>query len=321
MNEQRIQPTGLSLRERIASVPVILWGLLILLVLLGFVSPNSVKPEHLLDFTRQAAPLIVVGIGQTIVMMVGGLDLSVMSNMILIDVIAVHLMNNMPERAVPVALLCVAIGAVIGALNGVMCAILRMPSFVVTLGMGTLLTGAAMLYTGGAPKGSAADNFRFWGTGFVGGIPAAAIVWVAFAAIVLFVMCFLPIGRKIISTGVNHRSAYVAGIHYIRVQMLCYILCGVFAAIAGLQIAAYIGTGTLALGDDYQMRSISVALLGGAAFSGGKGSVVGTVIAALFIVVMYSFVAVLNMDAGDQSIIQGVIILAGLLLNQVKDKN
>ena len=86
------------------NVPIIFWGLLLLVVILGFVSPNSVKPAHLLDFTRQAAPMILVAIGQTIVMMIGGLDLSVAAVMVLIDVVAAQMMMNDPSRAVPVAL-------------------------------------------------------------------------------------------------------------------------------------------------------------------------------------------------------------------------
>ena len=104
------------------NVPIIFWGLLLLVVILGFVSPNSVKPAHLLDFTRQAAPMILVAIGQTIVMMIGGLDLSVAAVMVLIDVVAAQMMMNDPSRAVPVALLCLCIGMVVGLVNGFLCA-------------------------------------------------------------------------------------------------------------------------------------------------------------------------------------------------------
>lgn len=302
-------------RRRMPEVPIILWGLILLVVLLGIVSPNSVKPTHLLDFTRQAAPMILVSIGQTIVMLIGGLDLSVAAVMVLTDVIAAQMMMNDPSKALPVALFCVLVGAVIGLVNGLLCAVLHMPSFVVTLGMSTLLLGVTLLYSGGSPKGSIPQNFRFLGTGFLGKIPMAAIVWAIVAAIVILVMKYLPIGRYIVSTGVNPMAVYQSGISHVRIQLLCYVLCGVFAALAGLQISAYIGTASLQLGEDYQTRSIAVALLGGAAFTGGKGSIPGTILASLFIVVMSSLIAVLNMDAGDQSIIQGAIILVGLLLS------
>lgn len=310
-------------RERFArlNVPIIFWGLILLVIVLGFVSPNSVKPTHLLDFTRQAAPMILVAIGQTIVMMIGGLDLSVAAVMVLIDVVAAQMMMNDPARAVPVALLCVCIGMVVGLVNGFLCAVLHMPSFVVTLGMSTLLLGVTLLYSGGSPKGSIPDNFRFLGTGFAGKIPMAAIVWFIIAAGVILVMRFLPIGRYIMATGVNPIAVYQSGIDPIKIQMVCYVLCGLFAALAGLQISAYIGTASLQLGEDYQTKSIAVALLGGATFTGGKGSFFGTILASLFMVVMSSLISALNMDAGDQQIIQGVIILVGLLLSGLKKNN
>lgn len=299
-------------------IPIILWGLITLLIVLGLVSPNSVKPAHLLDFTRQAAPMILASIGQTIVMLIGGLDLSVAAVMVLVDVVAAQMMMNDPSKALPVALFCICIGAVIGLVNGLLCAVLHMPSFVVTLGMSTLLLGVTLLYSGGSPKGSIPDNFRFLGTGFAGGIPMAAIVWAVITVLVVLMMKFLPIGRYIVATGVNPMAVYQSGVDHVRIQLLCYMLCGVFAALAGLQISAYIGTASLQLGEDYQTRSIAVALLGGAAFTGGEGSIPGTVAASLFMVVMSSLVAVLHMDGGDQSIIQGIIILAGLLLSSLK---
>ena len=301
-------------------IPVILWGLIAIVIVLGIVSPNSVHPAHLLNFTRQAAPMIVVSIGQMIVMIVGGLDLSVAAVMVLIDVIANQMMMNDPSKAVPVALFCLLIGALIGLLNGYLCAVLRMPSFVVTLGMSTLLLGITMIYCGGAPKGSIPDNFRALGTGFVGRVPTAAFVWLIISVIVILVFRYLPIGRYIYATGINAQAVYQAGLPHIKIQVLCYVLCGLFAAIAGLQIAAYIGTASLQLGEDYQTKSIAVALLGGASFSGGKGSVVGIILASMFMVVMSSLIGVLNMGAGDQRIIEGAIILVGLILNGVRGR-
>lgn len=305
----------------LAKVPVIVWGLLALLMILGIVSPNSVRPTHLTDFLRQAAPMIIVGIGQTIVMMVGGLDLSVASTMILVDIIACKVMANNPANVLQAVVICVLVGVAIGLVNGLMCAKLRMPPFVVTLGMSTLLTGITLIYCDGAPKGSIPSNFRFLGNGFAGMLPMAAIVWLIMLGIMLFVMKLLPVGKIITCTGVNEYAVYQAGKDSSMIQILCYVLCGLFAALAGLQVAAYVGTGSLELGYDYQNLSIATAILGGAAFSGGKGSVSGTAMAGLFMVVMYSLVAVLNLSAGMQSIIQGAIILAGLLLNAARKES
>lgn len=304
----------------LARVPVIVWGLLGLLVILGVVSPNSVRPAHLTDFLRQAAPMVIVGIGQTVVMLVGGLDLSVASTMVLADIMACKIMANQPQNVLPAVAACMAVGILIGLVNGLLCAKLQMPPFVVTLGMSTLLTGITLIYCDGAPKGSIPSNFRFLGNGFIGMLPVAALVWLVLLGIILFVMKLLPIGKIMTCTGVNEIAVYHAGINSANVKILCYVLCGLFAALAGLQVAAYVGTGSLEMGYDYQNLSIATAILGGAAFSGGKGSLSGTAVAGLFMVAMYSLIAVLNLSAGMQSIIQGVIILVGLLLNAAREE-
>jgi ribose/xylose/arabinose/galactoside ABC-type transport system permease subunit len=308
-----------SLGSAWRKIPIIFWGLLLLLIALGIVSPNSVAPVHLLDFVRQAAPLIIIGIGQTLVLLIGGIDLSVGAVMTLSCVLAAQLMMNDPSRAGMAIAVCLAVGALIGLANGVLCSRLRMPAFVVTLGVSILLLGVTLMVTGGAPKGSVPENVRFWGTGFVGPIPSAAFVWAAVAILVYLIINFFPIGRYLYSTGANERSVHLAGIDEVKIKIIAYVACGLLSSLSGLMMAAYIGTGSLTVGDDYQLRSIAAAILGGAAFDGGKGSVLGTILASLFLVVMFSLVGVLNMDAGDRSIIQGLIILLGLLLNNFRE--
>lgn len=224
---------------------------------------------------------------------------------------------NDPSRAWWAAIVCLIMGAAVGLVNGFLSARLRMPAFVVTLGMSILLLDVTLIYSGGSPKGSVPANFRFWGSGFIAGIPASAFVWGAVALIVYLAIRFTPIGRKLYATGSNARSVRLAGINDVSVKMMSYTACGTLAALSGLVMAAYIGTGSLTVGDDYQLRSIAAAILGGASFNGGKGSVQGTVIASLFLMVMFSLIAALNMDVGDQSIIQGLIILLGLMLNNL----
>jgi ribose transport system permease protein len=304
--------------DMLKKIPFISWGLLVLLIALGIASPSSVQPVHLLDFVRQAAPLIIVALGQTLVLLIGGLDLSVGAVITLTGIMAAQFMAGDPSNAVWAALLCVLIGAFIGLINGIMCAKFKMPAFVVTLGMSILLLGLTLMLSGGSPKGTIPDNFRFWGTGFIGGIPSAAFVWIGISLLLFVLINFFPLGRYIYSTGVNARSVRLAGINDVSYKILCYVASGGLASISGLVLAAYIGTGSLTAGDDYQLRSIAAAILGGAAFEGGKGNVQGTVIASLFLMVMFSLIGVLNMDSGDRSIIQGAIILLGLFLNNFR---
>jgi ribose transport system permease protein len=256
--------------------------------------------------------------GQTLVLLIGGIDLSVGAVMTLSCVLAAQLMANNPSNAGWAIIVILLIGAAIGLVNGILSSKLKMPPFVVTLGMSILLLGLTLMISGGSPKGAVPPNVRFWGTGFIGHIPSSAFVWAAVAIVSYIVITYLPVGRYLYSTGANERSVHLAGIDEVRIKVICYVACGLLASLSGLVMGAYIGTGSLTVGDDYQLRSIAAAILGGATFNGGKGSVVGTVLASLFLVVMFSLVGVLNMSAGDRSIIQGVIILLGLFLNNFR---
>lgn len=319
MNEQVKERSGAG--NLLSKLPPVIWALIAAVVVLGIVSPSSVEGPHLLDFTRQAAPLIIVGIGQTLVMLIGGIDLSVGALMSFTTVIASGFMAGHAESAVPGVLVCVAIGLLVGLANGFFCAKMKMPPFVATLGMSILLFGVMMIWCSGAPSGKIPDNLRFWSTGFIGGIPSACIVWLIIAAVIMILIKFTPFGRYLFSTGSNERAVNLAGLGVVKIKISAYMLCGLLAALAGIVLAAYIGTGSLTVGDDYQMDSLTVAILGGAAFDGGKGSVIGTILASLFLMVLFSLIAVLNLDIAVRTIIKGVILVFGFLLNNMQGRS
>ncbi len=304
-----------------SKVPIILWGLIGIAIVLGILSPASVKPEHLLDFTRQAAPLIVVGLGQTIVLMSGGLDLSVAANIILIDIVAARVMNGGGIMTIVGIVLCLGLGVAIGFTNGFLTAKLKMPAFIVTLGMASILTGAMLIFCNGLPKGEIPKGFRVISVGFVGKVPIAFFVWIIVAIITGFLLLRYPIGRYIRGLGINKNALGISGQNTDKIQIVAYILSGLFAAFAGLQLAAYIGKGVQALGEDYQMNSIAVALLGGASFAGGKGSILGTILGAIFLKMLLSVIAILNLAAGPQEMIQGIVIIVALIINGFRDRN
>jgi ribose transport system permease protein len=315
--------SGSSIRQvlgPLTSVPGVFWALLGLLVLLGIESPNSIQPAHILDFSRQAAALGIVAIGQTIVMISGGLDLSVGATVILIDVVAAQMIDGRPERIIPVILFCLFLGLLIGLVNGVVVTRLRVAPFIATLGMASVVLGAALVYSQGAPRGAIPQQMRFWATGFIGPIPAAATVWAAYVVVMLLLVRRTVFGRYLYAVGANKVSARVAGVRVEFITVLCYMLSGMSAAIGGLVLAAYIGVGTLKLGDDYMLNSIAAAVLGGTAFEGGRGSIMGTVGGSLFLYVLFSLLSVIDLPVlgklthGGRLIAQGVIVIVAVAL-------
>jgi len=304
----------------LSAMPGVYWALFMLLILLGLYSPSSIEPNHLWDFTRQAAALGIVAIGQTIVMISGGLDLSVGATVILIDVVAAQMIDNQPDRIIPVVMLCLVIGAIIGMVNGTVVTQLRVAPFIATLGMASIVLGAALVYSQGAPRGGIPQAMRFWATGFIGPVPAAAVVWAVFTVVMVLLVRRTVYGRYLYAVGANRLSARLSGVRVQLVTVIGYGISGVSAAIGGLVLAAYIGVGTLKLGDDYMLNSIAAAVLGGTPFEGGRGSVIGTVGGALFLYVLFSLLAVLDipfigkLPHGGRLIAQGIIFIVAVAL-------
>jgi ribose transport system permease protein len=302
-------------RSILARIPTVFLALLALVIVLGIISPRAVEVGNLLNFIRQGAPLALVAIGQTVVMISGGLDLSVGSTVILADVMAAQMISGNPDRVIPVVLLVLAIGAGIGLVNGILVVQFRVTPFIATLGMNFAVYGAALLYSGGAPRGDIPPNMRFWGNGFIADIiPAAAVVLliVAFAAALLLTRT--TFGRQLTAIGANRRAAYLSGVNVRRVGLLAYVFSGLMAAAGGLLLVAYVGTGTLQVGTDFLLGAIAASVIGGTPFEGGRGTVVGTLGGVLFLMVLYSILTALALPTSGRRIAEGVIILVAVAL-------
>lgn len=285
-----------------------------LLVLSALIAPAAVAPTHLLDVTRQASALGIVGIGQTMVILTGGLDLSVGSTITLIDVMAPQMISNRPERILQTVLLCLFVGFLVGLTNGLLVTRLRINPFIATLGMNSVVLGGALVYSRGAPLGSLPASYRFWGNGFVGPVPASTIVWAVLVTAAIVVLGRTVFGRRVYATGANPVAARLSGVKTERVVLTCYIVSGMSAAVAGMVLAAYIGVGTLTLGNDYMLNSIAAVVVGGTRFEGGKGSLGGTVAGALFLMVLYSLAGMINISHPGELAMKGAIIIGAVAM-------
>jgi ribose transport system permease protein len=300
---------------KLAAVPRVYWALLGLLLLLAIISPRSAEPANLLNLSRQGALLGVVALGQTIVMISGGLDLSVGSTVILSDVLAAQLIAGREERVVPVVLLVLAIGALIGLANGLLITRFQVTPFIATLGMSFIVYGAALIVSGGAPRGDIPPSMRFWGNGFLfGTIPALTVIWLGLAMIAFVLLRRTVLGRRLVALGANKQAARLSGVRVNNVTLLAYVISGFTAAAGGLLLVAYVGVGTLEVGTDYLLSSIAASVIGGTPFEGGRGTIWGTVGGALFLAVVYSILTVLNLPISGRRIVEGLIILAALAL-------
>lgn len=284
----------------------------------AFASPVFLAERNILNLLRQASILGVVALGQTYVILTGGIDLSVASVMALMSVLAANMMNGEDGLVFSVVLFCLGVSALIGLANGVMVTKLRIPSFIATLGTILVVQGIRFIYTGGAPKGSIPDALRFWGRGSfpLAGIeiPASVVLWVAIFALSVVLLRRTTFGRRLYAVGGNPKTAYLSGVQVDYTTIAAYVMCSVFAGIAGLMLTGYIGAADNWLGRGFELDSIAAVVLGGTILAGGRGSVLWTVAGVLIMVVLFNLVLLLRLDVETQRIIKGVVIIAAVAL-------
>jgi len=299
----------------------IYFGLLILIIVSGILSPSLVKPKHLLNITRQASALGIVAIGQTFAIMTQGVDFSVAANLTLIEILTAGIISGREEMVIPVIIFCLGIGAFIGLINGLAIAKLKLVPFVMTLCMSSLLTGVYLLYSGGSPRGKVPSLLRFIGAGRIGNVfPTAIIVWIIVAVVAFVILRYTIFGRYIYFTGANPTASYFSGVNVDLVIIVCYIISGFCAAIAGILLAGYIGTGSLEVGSGYSLDSIAAVIMGGTVFSGGRGGIVGSIGGALALTILFSLLTMLGIPHSGKLITKGLIIIIMVFLSTQKER-
>lgn len=303
------------------STPIIyiVFFLAILLVVRWVIAPLSFSATNLLETVRQASPLGIVAIGQTIALLIGGIDLSVSSVITLTNIVAAKMMDGKDENILPTILTTVGIAILVGLINGSFIAFIQVPPIIATLAMSIILQGAYYIYTKGSPVGNISPGFRFIAEGHLLGIPWAMIFWLTLLILSLILLMKTPLGRRLYATGGNYKSAFISGIPTHKIIVLAYILSSVFACLAGLMLSAYIGVASTSVGDGYDLSSIAATVIGGTTFIGGQGNLVGTAIGALILTVINGLLTIININDAGKLIVQGSIIIL-MMASQAKKR-
>jgi ribose/xylose/arabinose/galactoside ABC-type transport system permease subunit len=316
----RWSSAALPLRTRAQQLSWLLgvWVALALLVAVaGSLEPTLVSGSNLELLLRQASIIGLLAVGQTIVMLTGGIDLSVGSVVAVVNWVSTSLLDGRDSRNAPVLALCLGIGACVGLINGIGITKFRIPPFVMTLGMLFAVQAAGFIYTDGVTKGQASHFLTEIGAGFAGPIPIAFLVFAGTAAIVSLVLWRTPYGRRVYSIGANPRAAYLSGVNVDRTLILSYVLCGLTAAMGGLVLSGYIGIGDNFSGQGLELEAIAAVVIGGTTLAGGRGSVVGTVGGVLLLALLYNLLVILDIAQSGRLMLQGaVIVLAAAIYSR-----
>lgn len=282
--------------------------------LASIVSPSMFQVNQIMNILQVAAFVGIIACGQTIVILVGGIDLSQAGTVTLINIVSTSVMIGNNENIILAVLVCLILAVIIGLVNGFITIVLHVPSLIATLSVNSVLFGAALVYTGGAPYGEAASAFKWVGQGRIAGIPTATMAWLLVAVGLIWLTRASVYGRWLYATGANPVAARLMGVPVAKVTAFAYIFSALTAALGSLLLTAYIGSPSLGIGNQFLFLSIAAVVVGGTALTGGIGSVAATIGGAIFITELNSFINMMRVDTGTQMIVQGTIIALGVVL-------
>ena len=297
-----------------------LLGLLVLCAVLGILSDHFLTFDNLINVFRQSAVNALLSLGQLVVIITAGIDLSVGSILGLSCVLAAMMLKAgvPPALSLPAAL---AIGAVLGGINGVLLTKLRLPHpFIPTLGMMNVARGLALVITGGFPVSELPGSFRFWGAGSVGWIPAPVVLVALFCALFHVFLTRTTVGRDIYAIGGNRQAALLSGVPVDARLILVYALSGLMAGAGAIVLAGRMNSGFPLAGAGAELDSIAAVIIGGASFFGGVGTVSGTLVGALIMGVLRNGLNLLNVSAYWQTVTIGVVIVAAVWVDVIRQR-
>ena len=294
------------------------------------ISGTFLTQENALNVLRQISVNLCLSIGMTLVILSGGIDLSVGSVLAFTGAVAAWLLKNgivIPAFGVAFQFTVfgaivagLVVGAFLGWFNGWVITRFKLPPFVATLGMLSIARGLTQLWTKGFPITGLGPQFGFIGTGHVLGLPMP--VWISAVLVVIFIIVTRKtrLGRYLYAIGGNERAALLSGLNLNGIKLAVYALGGTLAGIAGLLLTARLDSATPNAGIGYELDSIAAVVIGGTSLSGGRGSVLGTVLGCLIIGVLNNGLVLLEVSPFWQQVIKGFVILAAVALDKMHAK-
>jgi ribose transport system permease protein len=316
----------MNLSERLRAVLnnrtiVIYVALVVFVAVAAAINPYVVGYSSVQTILQEVSFLGIVVLGQGIVMLSGGLDISVGNVMFFVIVFGGNLMAMHPAQFGWLVLFCLAVGPVAGLFNGVGVAKLKISPIIMTLATSSLLYGSIYVFGNGRLSGAVHPALRAVGKMTFGDLmPLTGLIWLGLCALVILVCYATVFGRRIYATGNNPRAAWLAGIRADRVLIFSYVFCGFTASLAGLLFLGFLGTPTLRFTDIYTMGSIAAAVLGGIEFFQGTGSIVGAIGGTLFIRFLFTFLVMMRVPEAGRMITQGAILILVVALHKLRGR-
>jgi erythritol transport system permease protein len=310
-------------------------ALFAIVIVFSIATDNFLSTGNMLIMAKHVTVVAILSIGMTLVILTGGIDLSVGSIVGISGMAAGYLLLEGVKvghyvvffTPLGVALIACVLGALIGAINGYLITMLNVAPFIATLGMLYVVRGAALLVNNGSTyadlEGNAAlgnTGFEFIGNGTILGLSMPVWILIVLAAITIFVARKTPLGRRIYAIGGNEQAARFSGIRTNRVKLLVYMFSGFCAAIVGLVITAQLQTAHPLTGQTFELNAIAAVVLGGTALMGGRGTVFGSVVGACVISILGDGMVMCGISDFWQMVIKGLVIIFAVVIDQLQQR-
>lgn len=299
---------------------IALLAMCVFLVIFPTTRSTFLTQNNVFNILRQNASNLFLATGMTMVIILGGIDLSVGSVIALSGCVAAGCVVNMDLPEVVAFLIAILIGAVVGMFNGVVICKTNIPPFIVTLASMNITKGIALVYTQGAPIRCMTDAFKFPGAGYVGPIPTPVILMLIIFVIAVMLVNRTHFGRHIYAVGGNAQAASFSGINVQKVKFWVYTFTGIMAGIAGVVIASRLYSGQPRSGEGAEMDAIAAVVVGGTSMSGGSGRLGGTLIGVLIIGVLNNGLNLMGVDSNWQYIVKGFVILLAVYVDFIRNR-
>lgn len=307
-----------------------LLALALMVLALSILSDRFLTPDNAWNILRQISVNLCLSIGMTLVILSGGIDLSVGALLALAGALSAGLLKSglpipgtelLLQFTTPGAILAgILVGAAAGWVNGFAITRLKLPPFVATLGMLSIARGLTMLWTGGFPVTGLGSGFGQLGTGALLGMPVPVWIMLALTAVFVITTKRTRFGRHLYAVGGNERAARLTGLNVNGIKLAVYTLAGALAGVAGLIVTARLDSAQPNAGLGYELDSIAAVVIGGTSLSGGRGSVTGTVLGCLIIGVLNNGLFLLNVSPFWQQVIKGVVILLAVAIDKANSR-
>lgn len=307
--------------KKLSKEYMILIALLIIVLVFSFSSKYFFTANNFMTILLQSATVAIVAIGQAFIMLGGNLDLSLGQNVCLSSYVAAILIKDFGINPWLGLLLCIATAMFIGLINGILVAIVRIPTFIATLGVMNICTGMAKILSKSATISNVSSEISFLGRGYLfGSVPVSAVIMILMFVLASFVAKKTVLGRYIYSIGGNEEAAYFSGISVKKYTLISYVMAGACVGVGAVVLLSRLNAVTISSGNAYEFDAVIGCVLGGISLSGGKGKVVQALFGVIFLMVLFNGMTQLNVNPFVQDVVKGAVLIIAIAIDVLRNR-